>query len=84
MIGSGDIYLIGLQVEKLKKQLTDLQNEIQNLDMMLAQADPDGYFKEGTRASRMAKEKGIRLYNQDKDRTIALEAKKRQQEAVRN
>ena len=52
--------------------------------MMLAQADPDGYFKEGTRASRMAKEKGIRLYNQDKDRTIALEAKKRQQEAVRN
>ena len=67
----------------MKKQLAEIQAEIHKLEDLLAQADPDGYFKEGTRAARLAKEKGIRLHNQDKDRKIALEKKKRQ-EAVKH
>lgn len=70
------------QVDRLRKQLSNLETEIKSLEILLAKADPDGYFKEGTHAARVAKERGIRLYNQDKHLKSALEKKKRQ-DAVR-
>ena len=63
--------------------MSNLETEIKSLEILLAKADPDGYFKEGTHAARVAKERGIRLYNQDKHLKSALEKKKRQ-DAVRS
>lgn len=72
-------YSLILQAVRLKKQIASLDNEVKNLEVLLAQADPDGYYKEGTRAARLAKERGIQLFKQDRDLKSALEKRKRQE-----
>ena len=59
-----------------------MEAEAASLELLLKQVDPDGYYNEGTHAARLAREKGLRLYNQDKERQAALE-KQRRQEVVR-
>ena len=66
----------------MRHEISGLQAKIGKLEGLLKQADPDGYYKEGTHAANVAKQKGLRLYNKDK----AEEAlrKRRKQEAVRS
>lgn len=68
-----------MQIDKLQKDLAEITGEIENLEALLKQADPDGYYREGTHAAKVAREKGLRLFNQDKERKAALEKKKRQE-----
>ena len=73
--------MVDLQAEQLRHEVSGLQAEIGKLDGLLKQADPDGYYKEGTHAASVAKQKGLRLYNKDKAEEAAR--KRRKQEAVR-
>ena len=70
-----------LQAEHLRNELASLQTEIRKLEGLLKHADPDGYYKEGTHAANVAKQKGLRLYNKDKEEEALRKRKK--QEAVR-
>ena len=72
-----------MQVDKLRRSIADLDAEVAGLEKLLKQADPDNYYKEGTHAARVAREKGLRLYNQDKERQAVLEKRKRQQAVSR-
>lgn len=69
------------QAEHLRNELASLQAEIRKLEGLLKHADPDGYYKEGTHAANVAKQKGLRLYNKDKEEEALRKRKK--QEAVR-
>lgn len=62
----------------LRKEVADLDAEVRKLEELLKHADPDGYFRQGTHAARVAKEKGLRLFNKDREKA-ALEKKKRQE-----
>jgi hypothetical protein len=66
----------------LRKEVAEVDAEVRKLEDLLKHADPDGYYREGTHAARVAKEKGLRLFNKDREEKSALEKKKRQ-EAVR-
>jgi len=59
----------------LRKVVADLDAEVRKLEELLKHADPDGYFRQGTHAARVAKEKGLRLFNKDREKA-ALEKKK--------
>ena len=72
-----------VQVDRLRRSIADLDAEVAGLEKLLKQADPDNYYKEGTHAARVAREKGLRLYNQDKEKQAALEKRKRQQAVSR-
>lgn len=56
-----------------------MQKEIGKLDLLLKQVDPDGFFKEGTRAADVAKQKGLRLYNKAKDDEALTKQRKLEQ-----
>lgn len=72
-----------VQVDKLRRSIADLDAEVAGLEKLLKQADPDNYYKAGTHAARVAREKGLRLYNQDKEKQAVLEKRKRQQAVSR-
>ena len=67
-----------LQVERIRKDIADLDAEVTKKERLLKLADPDGYFKAGTRAAAAACEKGLRLHSMDKERNAALEKQRRQ------
>lgn len=69
------------QVDSLRQEIAGVQAEVDKLERLLKAADPDGFYREGTHAARVAREKGLRLFYQDRERQAALERKKRQQEA---
>lgn len=70
-----------MQAEQLRQEITNVQAEIGKLEGLLKQADPDGYYKEGTHAANVAKQKGMRLFNKDKQEEALR--RRRKQEAVR-
>ena len=70
-----------LQAERLEIELANLRSEISQLEYLLRHADPDGYFREGTRAAATARQKGLRLYNKAKDEE-AMDRKAKQERNV--
>ena len=60
-------------MDRLKQEAQQLSIDIQKVEALLKQADPDGYHKQGTRAAALAREKGLRLFNKDKEERAVLE-----------
>ena len=49
-----------LQVGMLRKEVAELQTRIAEAERLLRLADPDGYYREGTRAAEAAKARGVK------------------------
>ena len=67
-------------MQRLEKDLQTIDAEIIMCERLLKLADPDGYFKEGTRAAADAKAKGAAVLAAERSRREAAVAKQRQQQ----
>ena len=67
-------------MERLQRQLRERQAEVSRCERLLKLADPDGYFKEGTRAAADAKARGSSLLAAERSRKEAAAVKLRQQQ----
>lgn len=66
-----------MQVDRLKQEAQQIEAEIKKIEGLLRQADPDGYYKNGTKAAAAAREKGLRLFYKDKEEKAIFEKQKK-------
>lgn len=69
-----------MQVHRLEKELRGIQTEIARCEHLLKLADPEGYFKEGTRAAADAKARGASILAAERSRREAAAAKAREKQ----
>lgn len=65
-------------MQRLEKELAGLEAEIARCEHLLKLADPEGYFKEGTRAAADAKARGAAELAAERKRKDAAAAKARE------
>ena len=56
------------QVDKLRAELRGLEAKITEAETLLRFADPDGYYRTGTRAAAEARSRGLRQHALDRQR----------------
>ena len=66
------------QVGALRKEVEQIDKQVAEAQRLLRLADPDGYFREGTRAAEAAKAKGIKAMEVEKKRREAEERQRRE------
>ena len=57
-----------LQLEKLRTELQRVDTKITEAETMLKFADPEGYFRSGTRAAAEARSRGLRQHALEQQR----------------
>ncbi len=62
----------------LRKELEEVDRQVAEAERLLRLADPDGYFREGTRAAQAARAKGIKALAVEKQRREAEERQRRE------
>ncbi|KAK9810824.1 hypothetical protein WJX73_010298 [Symbiochloris irregularis] len=80
-----DAFMTGLatslehdKVQRLEKESANIEAEMARCEHLLKLADPEGYFKEGTRAAADAKAKGAAVLAAERKRRDAAAAKVRE------
>lgn len=62
----------------LRKDIEKIDREVAEAERLLRLADPDGYYREGTRAAEAAKAKGLKAMEAEKKRREAAERQRRE------
>lgn len=62
----------------MRRELEEIDRQVAEAERLLRLADPDGYFREGTRAAEAAKTKGIKALQVEKQRREAEERQRRE------
>eukprot|EP00887_Chlorella_sp_A99_P004998 scaffold4.g4998.t1 len=85
-----DAFMSGVEVQLESDKVASLKREIAEVDAQVARAehllriaDPDGYFKPGSKAAMAAVDKAKRKLEVDKQRKAAEERQRQQREAAR-
>ncbi|KAK9805589.1 hypothetical protein WJX72_006586 [[Myrmecia] bisecta] len=65
------------KVGALKKEIAELDSQITETERLLKFADPDGYFRAGTKAAEDAKAKGIKALAVERQRQEAAEQQRK-------
>jgi hypothetical protein len=66
------------QVVAMRKELEDLDRQVAEAERLLRLADPDGYYRPGTRAAEAARAKGIKALQVERQRREAEERQRRE------
>lgn len=66
------------QVGVLRREMAVIDKQVAEAERLLRLADPDGYYREGTRAAEAAKAKGIKAMEVEKQRREAEERQRRE------
>ncbi len=66
------------QVGALRREVAQIDKQVADAERLLKLADPDGYYREGTRAAEAAKAKGIKAMEVEKKRREAEERQSRE------
>jgi hypothetical protein len=66
------------QVGTLRREAAELQVKIAEAERLLRLADPDGYYREGTRAAEAAKARGVKALAVERARAAAAEKQRRE------
>ncbi len=62
----------------LRREVEQIDKQVSEAERLLRLADPDGYYREGTRAAEAAKAKGIKAMEVEKKRREAEERQRRE------
>lgn len=66
------------QVSVLQREVEQIDRQVTEAERLLRLADPDGYYREGTRAAEVAKAKGIKAMEVEKKRREAEDRQRRE------
>ncbi|CAL8465521.1 g5057 [Coccomyxa elongata] len=71
------------KVGVLRREVEQIDKQVSEAERLLRLADPDGYYREGTRAAEAAKAKGIKAMEVEKKRREAEERQRRERLAAK-